>query len=525
MSDDGSLLAAATMTSVRIFGLRSKSGNVLRVQRVDIPSALASQGARLVRFSPDRRWLLVVRADSTIYVHRITQKEGNAKTLTIMDMSLCLNRLSRPVAKSDFRHGILGAYDRTICRVAFSSDSRILAVGDLSGYIDTWVLEGHEGLTQEAASITNGAVQSESSDEDESEAGEEQHPTIIFGQHWIRNPAAALIPRLRAAVLILTFRPSKIPSQAHVNGNIAVHPTRHNPHPHSHELPSGEDRLVAVTIQHHVYELEVLAGRFSDWSRRNPTISFPQQFRETRERAMGAIWDISATKQRIWLHGSTWLWMFDLSRDMPPPAKQEQSTEDIIMNGASQGQKRKRSEDEDTVSQEARTYDTGAGSRILDSELNSGIGRKMRKIQGVRSEQHEIVELVPERQSASEDDDDDAAGPGALVGWRRAIEEKPEANAEDGLSNGDKLMDDTNVVAPAEGQQAPPYWSTYMYRPILGIVPLRGGGSEAQGMDDASQDDGDEDGHRIEVALVERPMAEVDLPAKFYGEQEWNEET
>jgi len=509
------------MSSVRIFGLRSQSGNVLRVRRVDIPSTLASKGARLVRFSPDRRWLLVVRADSTIYIHRIIQEERNPKSSTIERSSVCLNRLSRPVAKSDFRHGILGAYDRTICRVAFSSDSRILAVGDLSGYIDTWVLEGHEDLTQEAVPTMNGAVQSELSDDDESEASEEQHPTVIFGQHWIKNPAAALIPRLRAAVLILTFRPSIIPSQARINGNIAVHPTRHNPHPHSHELPSGEDRLVAVTSEHHVYEFEILAGRLSDWSRRNPTASFPRQFRETRERAMGVIWDISATKQRIWLHGSTWLWMFDLSRDMPPPAKQEQSTEDIALNGASQAQKRKRSEDEDTVSQEASTCDTGAGSRILDSELNSGISRKMRKIKGARSDQAEIVDLIPERQFTSEDDDDDAAGHGALVGWRRAIEGKPQANAEDGLTNGDKQMDGIKTVTPAEGQQSPPYWSTYMYRPILGIVPLRGGGLE---VDQALQDEVDEDEHRIEVALVERPMAEMDFPARFYGDQEWNEE-
>lgn len=492
---------------------------------MNLPSALASQGARLVRFSPDRRWLLVVRADSAVYVHRITQEECNPNMLTIVDMGLCLNRLFRPVAKSDYRHGILGAYDRSICRVAFSSDSRILAVGDLSGYIDTWVLEGHEDLTQEAAPLTNGAHQSESSEEDESEAGEDQHPIIIFGQHWIKNPAAALIPRLRAAVLVLTFRPSTMPSQARVNGNKAVHPTRHNPHPRPRELPSGEDRLVAVTSEHHVYEFEVLAGRISDWSRRNPTTAFPQQFRETRERVMGAIWDIGTTKERIWLHGSTWLWMFDLSRDMPPPAKQEQSKEDIALNFASRTQKRKRSENEDTISQKPRTGDAGAGSRILDSELHLGIGRKMRKIQGIRSDQPEIIDLVPERQSASEDDDDESAGHGALVGWRRANEGKPEANTEDRLTNGDKQMDGANVVAPAEGRQSLPYWSTYIYRPILGIVPLRGRGSEAPEMAQALQDDEDEDEHRIEVALVERPMAEVDLPAKFYGEQEWNEET
>lgn len=508
-----------------MFRLRSKSGNILRVQRVDIPFALASKGARLVRFSPDRRWLLVVRADSTVYVHRITQEECNPRILTVVDVSLCLNRLSRPIAKSDYRHGTLGAYDRSICRVAFSSDSRILAVGDLSGYIDTWVLEGHEDLTQEAVPAMNGAVQPESSDEDESDAGDDQYPTIIFGQHWIKNPAAALIPRLRAAVSVLTFRPSRIPFQARVNDNITVHPTRHDPHPHSRELPSGEDRLVTVTSEHHVCEFEVLAGRFSDWSRRNPTTAFPRQFRETRERAMGAIWDISTTRQRIWLYGNTWLWMFDFSKDMPSPTEQEQSTEDVALTPASPIQKRKRSENEDSISQEPRTCDTGAGSRIPDSELHSGIGRKMRKIQGTRSDEPEIIDMVPERQLSSEDDDDDAAGHDALVGWRRAIEGKPEASTEDRLTNGDKQMDDTNLVAPAEGWQPLPYWSTYMYRPILGIVPLRGRGSEAQEKDQALQDDEDEDEHRFEVALVERPMAEVDLPAKFYGEQEWNEET
>ena len=41
----------------------------------------------------------------------------------------------------------LGAYRRSINRVIFSANTRILVAGDLSGHLDSWVLEGYEDMT------------------------------------------------------------------------------------------------------------------------------------------------------------------------------------------------------------------------------------------------------------------------------------------------------------------------------------------------------------------------------------------
>ena len=60
-------------------------------------------------------------------------------------------------------------------------------------------------------------------------------------------------------------------------------------------------------------------------------------------------------------------------------------------------------------------------------------------------------------------------------------------------------------------EKPPPHWHTFKYRPILGIVPL---GTAAEG--------GEGGTGRVEVALVERPLWEMELPARYQGDQEWN---
>jgi U3 small nucleolar RNA-associated protein 4 len=46
------------------------------------------------------------------------------------------------------------------------------------------------------------------------------------------------------------------------------------------------------------------------------------------------------------------------------------------------------------------------------------------------------------------------------------------------------------------------WWHTYKYRPIMGVVPIDG---------DAG----------LEVVLVERPMWEMELPPRYFGDQDW----
>ena len=77
--------------------------------------------------------------------------------------------------------------------------------------------------------------------------------------------------------------------------------------------------------------------------------------------------------------------------------------------------------------------------------------------------------------------------------------------------------DDTRFVKMGDSKRLA-YWHTYKYRPILGIVPLSGGTDDAA----AESEVNDNSGSGLEVALVERPLFDVDLPPRYFGNQEWN---
>ena len=524
ISPDGHLLIVATPLRLKTFRLRYRDGSTLKVGRSDLPTRMSSLGAKIVKFSPDKRWLLIIRPDSTIELHRTLTVEGVKGITKLSERYIYLRRLKRSRTTSGYMHGTHGNYDRSISRVAFSADSRILAVADLSGYIDTWVLEGHEDLEQESATM-NGAASSRSSDGEDTDSDEEHHPTVIFGQHWIRNPAATLIPRLDSTPLILSFRPSKAPLQISVNGHAALHATRHTPHPHSHDLPNGEDRLFVLNSEHGMYEFEVLAGRLTEWSRRNPTASLPAGFRIVDERAMGVIWDISKLKQRVWLYGSSWLWMFDLSQDFSQTTRQpNQSAELIDPDSKAGSKKRKRNTYEQhnqLTTHQPQKGNTGAGSQIPDSKLNSGIGRMVRRTEGNETSNPRWIDLSQQMVQNSEDDEYNAMEESSLAKLRRGLGEEPNGEETVNLDSRHKSSDNAGpVTQPVLPRQE--HWFTFKYRPILGVVPLS---SEMECGDSATANfmenyGGDQD---LEVALIERPLEEVDLPARFHGDQEWDE--
>lgn len=490
-------------------------------------------GARMVHFSPDGRWLVIITADNLVQLFRITGNEAVSKAPQLLPKPVELRRLPRETAKPNFQHGSLGNYNRLISRVAFSEDSRILATGDLTGYLDTWVLEGYEDLTQPNNVNVDEVDSSASSDDEDND--EEQHPTVIFGQHWIRNPAAPLIPKLAAAPIILSFRPSNRPLIVKLaNGTTpTIHPTRQTPCPHSHDLPNGEDRLFAMTSEHQIYEFEVLSGRISNWSRRNPTSHLPGDFRAIRDRATGLIWDIRTDLERIWLYGSSWLWMFDLSKDFPRPKEplqepQQEPKGDDVATGSNSKNKRKRkreAKDAPKVVLEPGKQDSGAGNKIPPSELGVGIGRRFRRTDGPELDSSRWISLDQEYSADSDDDDDNKVGGSALLDMRRGTAEAGEPSngvEEDAVST----QGGVNASRDTKPNKRPinsdvPYWCTYKYRPILGIVPL-GGGNEGEDQDAELDGDDDELAKGVEVALVERPPWELDLPPRYHGDQEWN---
>ena len=520
------------MSEIKIFRLQFKMNDVLRVQKIEVPQALARSGACIVHFSPDGRWLAVITPDNQVKMYRVTESQDASKTLQLLPNFVELKRLPRESAKTKYQHGSLGSYDRSIKRVAFSDDSRVLVTGDLSGYLDTWVLESYEDLTQLDDADVDGLDSSASSDNEH--ADQEQHPTVILGQHWIRSPTATLVPKLAAAPLILSFRPpTRSPVLKLTNGTTAVHPTRQTPHPHSHDLPIGEDRLFVLTSEHQVYEFEVLSGRISNWSRRNPTSSLPEDFRKIRDRAMGLVWDISRVRERVWLYGSSWLWMFDLSKDFPRPEEspkepQQQPKEDEVATSVNGKHKRKRKREAghaQTVVGQAGKQDSGAGGKIPNGKLAVGVGCGFRRTDGPESDLTRWISLDREYSPGSEDDDDNPASGSALLELRRqACEAAQFGNgiSKDALSsNGEGNTNGDTRVTKKQINSAVPYWGTHKYRAILGIVPLLG---TRQDEDEDTEVDGndDESARGVEVALVERPLWEMDLPARYYGDQEWD---
>ena len=585
ISRSGDILVVATIAEIKFFRLRSRKG-VLKVQKLPSSKIWSRSGAKTVHLSPDRRWLLAVRPLDIIHVLRIVEKETSKLGLEILSNIVKLKRISRPPTSQTHIHGSLGSYDRSINNVAFSSDSRILAVGDLSGRVDTWLLEGHENLDQMEEAV-NGAGPSSapSSSDSESDSDSEAHPNIVLGQHWIPNPSAPLIPKLSSSPLHLSFRPSNVPSSSPLpNGTPTVHPTRNNPHPHSHSLPRGEARLLAITSDNFIRELDVLKGGLSEWSRRNPPSCFPPEYRNIKDRAKGVIWDTLKSNERVWVYGVNWLWMFDLSQDLPL-SKPHQDTkppfpnEDQLTQSTHSKRKRKRPPLLSTTSDHADNehasqpyHNTGAGDRIRPSELSSGgIGHRILKIDGTNHTDKELLSLDNRPHLASDSDDEmedvgSAEQQTALIRMRRGEEDvmlsplpvpqlengDGQSASEDSNDNESRNKENLRTGRKEKGgrRPPPPYWHTYKYRPILGIVPLgpsttaasegkSGSMSQINGDNVITSIEGKGKGENkqagkegtgtatamgmgIEVALVERPLWEMEhLPPRYVGGQEW----
>ena len=516
------------MASTRIFGLRLKSG-VLKVKKFELAETCADlgrRGAKLLQFSPDTKWLATIGADNSIHMYRRSETDEDRKSPIFSPTSVELKRLRRDTLNAKAKDTSLGNYNRSINRLTFSADSRILAVSDISGFLDTWVLEGQEDYAQGSYQQSNPADAADKSDSsDEEDSAEGGSSATVFGQHWIRNPAASLMTKLPATPLVLTFRPSSTQATATFsNGPIGVHPTRHNPYPQSHDLPKGEDRLFVLTAENQIYEFNVLSGTISDWSRRNPTSSLPKEFRDLKDRAKGAIWDLRYQHERIWLYGISWLWMFDLSRDLPTLDDGHESAP--VTNGHSTelSLKRKRCDHDEASAASRPRIDTGAGSKICNSELGLGIGRKMWKLDGGDGAARQWTNLDGEQDLVSDEEGGyllTSESEQALVKLRRgnirSSGHMSNRRVENSTDADTSENDDTRFVKMGDGKRLA-YWHTYKYRPILGIVPLMGGTDDAAAEDKVD----DSSGSGPEVALVERPLFDVDLPPRYFGNQEWN---
>lgn len=528
MSATGSLIAVATVAGVKLFQLRRRKEQGIfryRIRKIEAPSAITRLGAKTVIFSPDSHWLCVVRLNNVITMAKLIQSESLIERPRFSDRIVKLTRSKRQVPGNPVSLGF-DVYLDSICSIAFSADSRILAVGDLAGRTDTWLLEGYEDTLEEmetkitfgSACSSNWSASSSSGEED----SDEDDTTVVQGQKWIRNPAAATLPRLDSAVMVLSFRPhNKNPLRPPVNGNVGLHATRQTPHPYSHDLPIGDARLVAVTARNQLTEFDVLRGGLSDWSRRNPVAYLPDILKSIKDPAMGCFWCAGPNGERLWLYGTTWLFMLDLSQDLPDPQVRGRIGKYEVLNPV-ENMQRKRSKLHDDMNLRTKR-NTGAGDTIHPSDASISVTQHTLRSGGSGSNQ-QMIEIQQVDYSDSNSDDGLMLQPSNLSVMRRNGKSGTPSGFIDGdgdvLINGagrDSSPEQCSGTRNSTSNDAPVSWHTFQYRAILGVVAI--------GEDDAHTrgKHGDEKaaGRNVEVAIVEHPMWDVEYPPRFDGGQEW----
>lgn len=592
ISADGTLLAVATAAEVKIFylvlkGLEGKLS--LKICKIEIPEAIASQGAKLLQFSPDGKWLAIITYENKILLTRMSKSSAPESRHLILTAIVKLFRNKRSSDKLFQTDRTSQSYSYTINRIAFSPDSLSLIVSDLSGNLDSWALEGYEDLTGPAVDIvrkealSGDSDSSNSDDEDEDNEGE-KNDTFVYGQRWIRNPWGHKLPRVDSAPIVLSFRPFSSNDRKQYYKDTAIQPSTNKSDSYSSPQPRNERYVFILTAKHRMYEFSIMSGRLSNWSRNNPTKSLPPEFRRIRDRAMGCIWDIQSERkgekrERIWLYGISWLSMFDLSHNYATP--QGTSTpaveEDIATSAAAKNEpsmvnnKRKRRMTAEGHDRRYTVHESGAGSKIPHAELR-GIGKKVRKSIGPDPLATETIQLNGTNDDAlsfDEDDDNDDDNDDGSIGNRGNInfvngnrayvngvahdndailadgtDEDLDHHMNDDVTDGDHSGDNDD-----SGRKSAKWHCLYKYRPILGAVVLagvsdlaasneveNGGDIEKAGQEQKltngniseNEDYSEYEGTKAEreafalpeVAIVERPVWDLDLPPRFVGTHE-----
>ncbi|KAJ0104184.1 hypothetical protein J7T55_000535 [Diaporthe amygdali] len=457
ISRDGSMLVVSTITAIKAFHLTTSDElkEELKIRKIEVPSSIESSGATLVQISPDGRWLGWIQEGSQVRIARITQEESG---ISIHPRPAKLNRLRRDVPKH-VRLGGLGNYDRRVTHITFSPDSSVLATADLAGYVDTWIL--HDSSVQNGAEPTDddGASSSDSSDSSDDEDVSEPGPA------WIRNPKASLFPKLSHAPVVLSF------------SNDALGPKLRE------EGEEGPDNyiLLAITAASRIYTFNPLEGSLTKWSRRNTVWKLPEEIRATRDLIKGVVWQGS----RIWMYGTSFLFMLDISLDFT----EQESTP------SKKNRKRKRG------------ADSGAGSKTEVGALAPHHVRMSLAEDGKTGQWVDVdmADAEPQADGTGDEDENDNADEETDGGELEKLRKREQRGRSEG--EGD---------APGTEEQRKKWWHTYKYRPILGVVPLESEDGEGRinGANGTSTNKALEI-PTMEVALVERPKWDVDLPAHY----------
>ena len=517
------MIAAATTAEVKIFGLSkgtAPNARGIKVRKLEA-SHLSKNGARLVQFSPDGRWLLVIRMDRSIYLYHVSKSGHDLGFIGFSKPTRLGRQRGMGSMTTHENHGSHGTYGEIVTRVTWSDDGRIIAVSDIDGWIDSWCLQDpksdHED--SETNGLKSNGVNTSSEDSSDEEA---QGSASCF--RWTSNPSASRIPRCASPPVVLSFRPVHTEKlSALTNGHATTTQASINALASSVST-KREDRLIVITAGQEILEYRMLSGGFSEWSRRNQPSLLPLDFRILKDRAMGCLWDVRRGRERLWVYGIAWVWMFNLSRDLGVEAFTNGGTTMAKTGSNQKNLKRKRHLTPAERLQSARST-SGAGDQTRSSKLRTGIGKTLRVTRGAAGEgESRSVDLDMFSTGKLEDSKDHTSSledvPQSLTEFRRrSIHE---------LGTNGLLTPSADTVHHDEAQEStltdisgPVEWHTFKYRPIVGIVALADG--------EVTERDGNADmePHRtnlagIEVAIIERPAWDLDLPPRWEGDQEWN---
>ena len=221
------------------------------------------------------------------------------------------------------------------------------------------------------------------------------------------------------------------------------------------DVPAEEDyTLLAITNAWNLLTFNPLQGALTQWTRRNPRKTLPAPVQDLLDIPKGVFWQ----GPRAWIYGVSFLIMIDLTQDLPKPHDASGAAVDQV------GLKRKRV---------GRA--TGAGGKMAIGNLAP----------------HQITKHVDNQEEDVDMDDNTREDDGSGIDDEMDGPADEVTQLRNGESNG---VPATSKEFVQTGTGSRSWWMTYKYRPIFGAVQL--------GKD--------------EIAMVERPMWDVDMPERYF---------
>ncbi len=544
ISSDGSLVVVVTATEVKAFQLRRSADGELVISKVLVPASAAAKGATSVTIAPNGHWICLAHGvDKQVTILETVQpaaeesaasngdSTGKTKTqkLSFRPKPIRLARLRRSIPRYQQFSG-LGRYNRRVTRLAFSPDSKLLAAADLSGYIDTWVLQGPDGVVgdlgeedgddTEMADLADSESSDSSSDEDNEDAtnGSASDNAADNPNRWVPNPRARQLPKLATSPVVLSFAPD-VPGNPSTVGDDAD------------GRLATDYVLLAITATARLFVFNPLRARFVPWMRRMNPDAMPVEYRNIRDMAKDALWQ----GPRVWIYGASFLFMLDTSVN-PMPAKGV-ATDDNDQENQQQLQQHP-STQEPPLRKRKRGDDTGAGSRMEKSRMEPQLVQMtVPNAEGGGSEWVAVDMEAAAKEATSdangddgdeddEDDDDETdseteAISSQLPAQLNQPEQKQQKKATRMATRRQRKREEEMALQTSGGKckaqtkaRPPRWWHTFKYRPILGVVPLA-----ASAVATAAAAAAPYGYPPLEVALVERPAWDIDLPLR-YGDNE-----